>query len=818
MLPARSPARPFRWRSLGDVLPLQPLQFQTMWLTYMVPIKTIPSIHRLGVRKPIVSMSCVSWRVPACRAAVMLLLGWILPSALGQPATPELEPNNSPATATTLDVSSGVAVASGAIGMVGDHDFFSFTAPAGAHVWLLVDTGGSQLPGATSRDSLVTLYAGNGTTFIEEDDNDGSGNGADFTEETGLASAIAGRTLVSGGTYYVKVSEAANTGIINPYKLYVTVSFTAASPEAEGNNSPGTANPILGLGLPVGVRSGAILSPTDVDVYSVTIAAGNTLVVGLDVDPGRTGAATDLVAEFVSTDQVNVLYTANSSGSEPGASEAFAFAVPAAGTYFVRVRHASAGTGSYQLAAAAVGSGALRFGAASYSVLENIGNATVTVFRSGGSTGLVAVQFSTFNGSATAPADYGSNSTLLTFAEGVNTQIVMVPIFNDSSVEPNETIRLILSSPTGGAVLGGRSNAVLVILDNDEIPDSATGSARSLNLNSGLAVVSSLSSGVPPMISPSGDEDLYSFTGTTGSRLWALVDTGGDPGPGSTSGDSILTLLAANGISVVEEDNDDGSGNGGDSSLDFDGDLASAIAGRTLPAGGIHYLRIKADSTDAIIDPYKLFAVLTQSSSPEVEPNNAPATATSIVNSNLPAGCRDGQIGLAGDVDFYSISAPSNALILVSADCDPQRNANSTDLLVSLLDSDGATILFTADSSSDEPDAAESFSFKIPHDGVFYVMVRHFSPSGTGAYSLMVARAAADPSITEIKRINADTRLTFVTTAGKYYRVERAPALGGTNAWTVLPGTIEGTGGSVQFLDAGGATQAQRFYRIRELP
>jgi Calx-beta domain/Bacterial pre-peptidase C-terminal domain len=757
-------------------------------------------------------------RTGAFRALSLLFLAVAVTVVHSQSATPELEPNNSPATATPLDVSSGVAVASGAIGIAGDHDFFSFTAPAGAKLWLLVDTGGSQLPGATSRDSLVTLYAGNGTTFIEEDDNDGSGNGADFTEETGLASAITGRTLVSGGTYYAKISEAANTGIINPYKLYVMVSFATASPESEGNDSPGIANPILQLGLPVGVRSGAISSPTDVDVYSVTVAAGNTLVIGLDANPGRTGAATDLLVELVSTDQVNILYTANSSGDESGASESFAFAVPAPGTYFARVRHASGGTGSYQLAVGTIGSGALHFGAPSYSVLENVGNATVTVFRSGGSTGLVSVQFSTLNGTATAPADYTGNSTLLTFAQGVNTQTVMVPIANDSSVEPNETIHLILSAPTGGAVLGGRSNSVLVILDNDEIPDSATGSARSLNLNSGLTIVSSLASGVPPMISPGGDEDLYSFTGASGSRLWALVDTGGDPGPGSTSGDSVLTLLAANGASVVEEDNDDGSGNGGDSTLDFDGDLASAIAGRTLPGTGVYYLRIKADSTDAILDPYKLFAVLTQSSSPELEPNSSPATATSIVTSNGPVGSRDGQIGLAGDVDFYSVSASSNAVILVSADCDPQRDGNSTDLLVSLIDSDGATILFTADSSSDEPEAAESFSFRIPHDGVFHVMVRHFSPTGTGAYSLMVARAAADPSIAEIKRINADTRLTFMTTAGKYYRVERAPALGSTNSWTVLPGTIEGTGSAVQFLDAGGATQAQRFYRIRELP
>lgn len=782
----------------------------------MVPSKIYSVLHVCWVQAGRLLIASASQRRRMLRALLFLFV--VVTAAQGQPAIPEVEPNNSPATATPLDVSSGVVVAAGEIGVVGDHDYFSFAAPPGARVWLLVDTGGSQSSGATSRDSVITLYAGNGTTLIEEDDNDGSGNGADFTEETGLASAIAGRTLVSGGTYYIKVSETANTGLINPYKLYVVVSRDPAPTEAEGNDVPGTANPILGPGMSLGVRTGTISSGTDVDMYSVTVAAGNTLIVGVDADPGRTGAATDLVAELVSTDQVNVLYTANSSGNESGASEVFAFAVPAAGTYFVRVRHASTGTGSYQLAVATVGSGAMQFSAVSYSVLESIGNATVTVLRSGGSTGVVSIRFSTLNGSATAGVDYVSNSTLLTFGQGVNTQTVTIPIFNDALVEPNETIQLFLNSPVGGAVFGGRSNAVIVILDNDEIPDHTTVSARSLNLNSGLAVVSSLSSGMVPMISPGGDEDLYSFVGTSGNRLWALVDTGGEPGAGSTSGDSLLTLLGGNGTSVIEEDNDDGSGNGGDATLDFDGDLASAIAGRTLSASGTYYLRIKADSPDAIIDPYRLYAVLTQSSSAEVEPNNATASATSIVTSNNAAAGREGQIGVGGDVDIYSVIAPSNAVILVIADCDPQRDGNTTDLLVSLIDSDATTVLFTADSSSDEPAAAESFSYKVSRDGTYYVQVRHFSPAGTGAYSLMVARAAADPSITEIKRINSDLRLTFVTSAGKYYRVERALSLGNTNVWTALPGTIEGTGGAVQFLDAGGGTQAQRFYRVRELP
>ena len=747
-----------------------------------------------------------------------LLISGSLTEAQGQSSVPEVEPNNSPVTATPLDVSSGVVVASGVIGALGDHDYFSFVAPAGARVWMLVDTGGGQVAGATSRDSMLTLYAGNGTTVIEEDDNDGSGNGADFTEETGLASAIAGRILTSGGTYYVKISETANNGIINPYKLYLVVSVGSALPESEGNNSPVAANPILGLGMAVGLRAGSISTGADADVYSVTVAAGNTLMLGVDADPARTGAAADLVLDLISTDQVNVLYSANSSGSEPGAAEMFAFAVPAAGTYFARVRHASGGTGSYQLMAATSGSGVLQFGAVSYSVLEGIGNATITVLRSGGSTGVVSVQFNTLNGTASAAQDYGSNLTLLTFTQGVNTQIVSILIANDSTVEPNETIQLLLRSPSGGAVLGGRSNAVVVILDNDEPPDNTMATARSLNLTSGLAVVSSLASGVAPMISPGGDEDLYAFVAAPGSRLWAFVDTGGDPGAGSTSGDSVLTLLASDGVSVIEEDNDDGSGNGADSTLDFDGDLASAIAGRTLLAGGTYYLRIKADSTNAIIEPYRLYAVLTQASTSEVEPNGMAANATPIVTANAPVGCREGQIGAGGDVDLYSVSAPSNAVILVSADCDPQRNGNATDLVITLIDSDGANILFTADSSSDEPDAAESFSYKVPGAGVYYVQVRHFSPAGTGAYTLMAARAAADPSITEIKRIAADTRLTFLTTSGKNYRVERAPALGGTNVWTLLPGTVEGTGSPVQFLDAGGATQSQRFYRVRELP
>ena len=56
----------------------------------------------------------------------------------------------------------------------------------------------------------------------------------------------------------------------------------------------------------------------------------------------------------------------------------------------------------------------------------------------------------------------------VSFANGdTANKTVSIPIVNDTSVEPNETVNLALSSPTGGATLGSPSTAVLTITDND---------------------------------------------------------------------------------------------------------------------------------------------------------------------------------------------------------------------------------------------------------------------------------------------------------------------------------------------------------------
>ena len=115
--------------------------------------------------------------------------------------------------------------------------------------------------------------------------------------------------------------------------------------------------------------------------------------------------------------------------------------------------------------------GILQFSAATYSVAENGGNATITITRTGGSTGVVGVRFATSNGTATAAADYTAVTQTVSFANGdTANKTVSIPIIDDTLVEGNETVNLTLSNPTGGATLGTPSTAVLTITDNDVAP------------------------------------------------------------------------------------------------------------------------------------------------------------------------------------------------------------------------------------------------------------------------------------------------------------------------------------------------------------
>jgi hypothetical protein len=116
------------------------------------------------------------------------------------------------------------------------------------------------------------------------------------------------------------------------------------------------------------------------------------------------------------------------------------------------------------------GNGEFEFPKGGFQIIEGRGSATITVRRDEGNQGAVTVDYSTEDGSASAGEDYQANSGTLSWGPGDRApRTFEVPVFTDGLAEGNETVRLILSNPTGGAVLDDGDDALstLTILDSD---------------------------------------------------------------------------------------------------------------------------------------------------------------------------------------------------------------------------------------------------------------------------------------------------------------------------------------------------------------
>ncbi len=108
-------------------------------------------------------------------------------------------------------------------------------------------------------------------------------------------------------------------------------------------------------------------------------------------------------------------------------------------------------------------SGKLQFSSQTYTATEDASSIDVTVSRVDGATGSVTVDYATSNGTATAGSDYTAASGTLTFLQGETSKTFSIPITNDSVFEPDETVNLTLSNPTGDATLGTPATATLTI-------------------------------------------------------------------------------------------------------------------------------------------------------------------------------------------------------------------------------------------------------------------------------------------------------------------------------------------------------------------
>ena len=79
----------------------------------------------------------------------------------------------------------------------------------------------------------------------------------------------------------------------------------------------------------------------------------------------------------------------------------------------------------------------------------------------------ISVDFTTGNGTATAPSDYQATTGTLSFGPLTTTRVIVVTINGDTVFEPNETFTMTLSNPVNATI--GRAQGIATI-QNDEAP------------------------------------------------------------------------------------------------------------------------------------------------------------------------------------------------------------------------------------------------------------------------------------------------------------------------------------------------------------
>ena len=110
--------------------------------------------------------------------------------------------------------------------------------------------------------------------------------------------------------------------------------------------------------------------------------------------------------------------------------------------------------------------GTLQLAATSYDATEGT-VVNIFVARSGGSDGIVSVDYATVDGDAVGGSDYTAASGTLTWPDGLSgNQTISIAITDDDTVELSESFTVTLSN-VSEATLGANSSTTVNIIDND---------------------------------------------------------------------------------------------------------------------------------------------------------------------------------------------------------------------------------------------------------------------------------------------------------------------------------------------------------------
>jgi len=244
------------------------------------------------------------------------------------------------------------------------------------------------------------------------------GSGVQVSTNTGGTSASAGVLALSAASYSVK--QSAGTAVVSV------------------NRANGSAGAVS---IGYATSDGTAVAGSD-----YTAAAGS-----IDWADGDTASKTfsipiSTALSWSGTKSFNVTLSSPSGGAAEG--------TPSGGTVDI------AGSGS----GGGATPGTLALSSATYTVAQGAGSAVISVNRSAGSSGAVAINFTTANGTAAAGSDYTATSgTLQWAANDATAKTFAVPISNAAPFSGAKTFTVGLSSPTGGSTLGTPSTATVTV-------------------------------------------------------------------------------------------------------------------------------------------------------------------------------------------------------------------------------------------------------------------------------------------------------------------------------------------------------------------
>ena len=204
-----------------------------------------------------------------------------------------------------------------------------------------------------------------------------------------------------------------------------------------------------------------------------------TLIQAFDGVTSATFNPTNPNEMFVTTEDQGLWYSSNAQAAVPTLTQVSSYPFFQPERVYFNPSNANeiwiTSFGSGMMVGETGSAGAVAFGNGTYSVREDAGTESITVTRTGGTTGAIAVHYATSDGTAKAGTDYSATQGVLNFADGQTSASFSIPILTSTKGGAGLTVNLALSSPSGGATLGNTATAVLTITHQARAADDYDG-------------------------------------------------------------------------------------------------------------------------------------------------------------------------------------------------------------------------------------------------------------------------------------------------------------------------------------------------------